>query len=235
MQSTVSALERMPEVVLFLTVGAGFALGALRLGAFALGTVMGALLVGIFVGQFVDVRVSRELTAAFLLLFLFANGYSVGPQFVRALQRDGLKPLVLSVVVAATAFALTYAAARLLELDAGLAAGLFSGAMTSVNALGAAIDALNGLGLAAEERRALANNIAIANALTYFGGAAGMVIFVSVVAPWLLRIDLRREAQLLEARLGIRREEPNVFSAAQKFGVRAFRVTHPDAIGKRID
>ena len=31
------------------------------------------------------------------LLFLFGIGYSVGPQFVQSMQRDGLKSLILSI------------------------------------------------------------------------------------------------------------------------------------------
>ena len=49
-QWTTSALESLPELVLFLTVGLGYALGRLRLGKFSLGTIMAVLLVGLAVG-----------------------------------------------------------------------------------------------------------------------------------------------------------------------------------------
>jgi hypothetical protein len=40
------------------------------------------------------------MTKSFLfLLFLFGIGYSVGPQFMQALKRDGLKPILLALVV----------------------------------------------------------------------------------------------------------------------------------------
>ena len=40
------------------------------------------------------------MTKSFLfLLFLFGIGYSVGPQFMQALRRDGLKPILLTLVV----------------------------------------------------------------------------------------------------------------------------------------
>ena len=46
------------------------------------------------------------MTKSFLfLLFLFGIGYSVGPQFMQALKRDGLKPVLLAVVVSATGLA----------------------------------------------------------------------------------------------------------------------------------
>ena len=46
------------------------------------------------------------MTKSFLfLLFLFGIGYSVGPQFMQALKRDGLKPILLALVVCITGFA----------------------------------------------------------------------------------------------------------------------------------
>lgn len=234
MQWTTRALENLPELVLFLTVGLGYALGKVRLGKYSLGTIMAVLLVGMAVGYATQLQPSRELRWAFFLMFLFANGYVVGPQFARSLKSGASKSLVLSFVIVATALGLTYACANVLGLDAGMAAGLFSGAMTSAPAMGTAMDAIRALDVPSDVQEALASRISLANALTYFGGAIGILVFVSTLAPWLLRVELRKEAARLESQFGISRENAEVVSAYQKFGVRAFRVERPELAGSRV-
>lgn len=64
----------------------GFWLGKLRIGKFTLGTVTSVLLVGVVVGQ-LNIAVPGPVKSVFFLLFLFAVGYKVGPQFFRGLKR----------------------------------------------------------------------------------------------------------------------------------------------------
>ena len=176
-------LESWPELAVFLTVGLAYTFGKLKLGKLPLGTVMAALLLGLVFGHLTHVEPSRELRWAFFLMFLFANGYMAGPQFSRGMESGGWKALVLSLVVATTGLAATYGCARLLALDPGMAAGLFSGALTSTAAMGTAVDAIRALDLPDEGRHALASQVFIANALTYAGGAMGIVAFVTKLAP----------------------------------------------------
>src|SRR5687768_9872372 len=111
-------LRASPELAVFLVLGFGALIGSAKIGSFSLGTTTGALLAGLAVGQ-LDIPVHSSTRAVLFLLFLFANGYAVGPQFVRALGRDGLKPLVLAAVQALIGLATCVAFARLLGLDAG--------------------------------------------------------------------------------------------------------------------
>ena len=68
------------------------------------------------------------MTKSFLfLLFLFGIGYSVGPQFMQALKHNGLKPVLLALVVCVTGLAATFVVAKLLGLNAGFAAGTHVG------------------------------------------------------------------------------------------------------------
>ena len=73
-----------------------------KVGVFSLGPVTGALFAGLFVGQFAHVPVSGMTKSFLFLLFLFGIGYSVGSQFMQSLKRDGLRPILLAVVVAIT-------------------------------------------------------------------------------------------------------------------------------------
>src|SRR5678816_4566160 len=91
-----------PELALFLVIAAGYWIGSFRIGAFSLGPVTGALFAGLLVGHFAVVPVSGMTKSFLFLLFLFGIGYSVGPQFMQALKRDGLKPVLLAFVVSIT-------------------------------------------------------------------------------------------------------------------------------------
>ena len=227
------ALHGAPELAMFMAVAVGFWLGKFKFGNFALGTVTASLLAGLVIGQ-LGVHMGRELRWGLFLLFLFANGYSVGPQFFAALKRDGVKPMVLSVVITVVGVVGALVMARLLQLDIGMTAGLFAGALTQSAAIGTATDAIMALPLPEAERLRLANHVAIADALTYVFGAFGVIVFTSVIAPVLLRVDLRAEAKKLEAQLGITTQTPGLLSGAQKFALRAYSLDRPEFAGRAV-
>ena len=217
-------LVRYPELALFLVIAAGYWLGSLRIGPVSLGPVTGSLFAGLLVGQFAHVPVSGMTKSFLFLLFLFGIGYSVGPQFMQALKRDGLKPILLALVVGATGLAAALLVAKVLRLDPGLAAGLLSGALTQSAAMGTATDAINGLALSEADRARFVAHVGVGDAVCYIFGSAGVIIFLTVVAPALLRIDLKAEALRLEQELGMTRAKPGLASAWRKFEVRAYRL-----------
>src|SRR3954453_17240639 len=138
-------LVRYPELALFLVIAAGYWIGSFKIGAFSLGPVTGALFAGLLVGQFANVPVSSTMKSFLFLLFLFGIGYSVGPQFMQSLKRDGLKPILLAVVIAIAGLVASILVAKVLRLDAGFAAGMLSGSLTQSAAMGTATDAVNAL------------------------------------------------------------------------------------------
>jgi putative transport protein len=217
-------LVRYPELTLFLVIAAGYWIGSFKIGAFSLGPVTGALFAGLFVGQFAHVPVSGMTKSFLFLLFLFGIGYSVGPQFMQALKRDGLKPMLLAVVVCLTGLAASILVAEVLRLDPGFAAGLLSGGLTQSAAMGTATDAINGLALPQADRELFVAHIAVADAVCYIFGYAGVIIFCTVIAPKLLKIDLATEALKLEQALGMTRAKPGLASAWRKFELRAYRL-----------
>ena len=91
-------LRERPELAIFLTIFLGFWLGKLRIGKFTLGTVTSVLLVGVLVGQ-LNIAVPGPIKSVFFLLFLFAVGYKVGPQFFRGLKKDGLPQVGFAVLM----------------------------------------------------------------------------------------------------------------------------------------
>jgi putative transport protein len=217
-------LVRYPELALFLVIAIGYWIGSFKIGAFSLGPVTGALFAGLFVGQFAHVPVSSMTKSFLFLLFLFGIGYSVGPQFMQALKRDGLKPMLLAVVVCITGLVASIVVAKVLRLDPGFAAGLLSGSLTQSAAMGTATDAINGLAVPEADRSRFVAHVAVADAVCYIFGYAGVIIFCTVIVPALLKIDLRTEALKLEQSLGMTRDKPGLASAWRKFELRAYRL-----------
>src|SRR5579862_3291643 len=152
-------LVRYPELALFLVIAAGYWIGSFKIGAFSLGPVTGALFAGLAVGDFAHVPVSGMIKSFLFLLFLFGVGYSVGPQFVLAIKRDGLKPVLMAVVVSFTGLAAAIVVGRVLRLDPGFAAGLMSGALSHSAAMGTATDAISGLPVSETQRALFVSHI----------------------------------------------------------------------------
>jgi putative transport protein len=217
-------LVRYPELALFLVIAVGYWIGSFKIGAFSLGPVTGALFAGLMVGDFAHVPVSSMTKSFLFLLFLFGVGYSVGPQFVLAMKRDGLKPMLLAVIVSFTGLGTAIAVARGLGLDPGFAAGLLSGALSQSAAMGTATDAINSLTIAETQRALFVSHVAVADAVCYIFGYAGVITFCTVIVPSLLKIDLKAEALKLESALGVTRARPGLASGWRKFELRAYRL-----------
>ena len=215
-------LIRYPELALFLVISAGYWIGSFKIAGFGLGPVTGSLFAGILVGQFAHVPVSAMTKSFLFLLFLFGIGYSVGPQFLQALRRDGLKPVLLAMVCAGAGLVVAVAVARYLRLDPGFAAGLLSGALTESPAMGTATEAINTLPIPEADRALYVAHVAVADAVCYVFGTAGLILFCSTVAPTLLGVDLRQEALALEKTFGISRQPSGMASAWRRFEVRAY-------------
>lgn len=215
---------KYPEIAVFVVVGLGYWIGAWKVGGFGLGPVTGSLIGGLAVGYFFPVPVSSTAKSVLFLLFLFSIGYSVGPQFFKAMKGDGVRWAVLATVMSCAGLGTAYGVARYLGLDPGLAAGLLSGALTESPAIGTATEAINALPLPEDVRSRLVSRVAVADAVCYVFGALGVIVFCGTIGPRLLRVDLRREAQAVEESLGIDRTNPYESAGWRPFELRAYRV-----------
>ena len=138
---------------------------------------------------------------AFFYLFLFAIGYSVGPQFFGSLKKEAVPQIMLAVIVAMTGLATVVGAAAVFGFDEGIAVGLLSGAMTQSAALGTGLSAIAELPIDEATRAALMANAPMADAITYGFGDLGLILFLTWLGPKLMRADLKREARELEEKL----------------------------------
>src|SRR5215472_17363395 len=154
------ALRHHSEVALFLALAAGHWVGRLRIKSFKLGAVVGCLLMGVAIGQ-LGVTVPSILGRVFFLLFLFAVGYKTGPQFFRSLGRKAVVPIVLTILFCVVGLFPTFAVARVLDFDAGTAAGLMSGGLLSSEAMGMATEAIGRLPISGDVQHAMAANVTV--------------------------------------------------------------------------
>jgi len=217
-------LRHHPELAVFLTLALGYWVGGLKIGSFGVGPVTGVLLVGLVIGQ-MRISISPNVEAVFFLMFLFATGYKVGPQFFRGLRNDGIRQALFAVVLAVVCLITAYGAAIVGRLDAGSAAGLLSGACTISSVIGVSTDSLNELAISAQQKVELIDQITVAFAVTFIFGTAGTAWFLSAIGPRILGVDLAEECRKLEQQTGEGVEyEVGVTSAYRRFSTRAYRV-----------
>ncbi len=219
--------------VLFVTVGLGYLFGKLRVGPIQLGGVCGTLIVALVLGQ-TGCQLHGELKEVAFALFIFAMGYSGGPQFFANLNRSTLRYMVLPLIEAVVVLAVVLAAVSLLGLDAGTAAGLAAGAATESAVVGTAAEALRHLGLEPSGMARLEANIATAYTLTYLVGLISIVFFTSQIAPVLLGINLRTASKEMAASMEAATEDDVASQPAlPRIVGRAFRVEK--AVGLAIE
>ncbi|MFP3739836.1 aspartate-alanine antiporter, partial [Burkholderia sp. SIMBA_019] len=94
----VTTLKAYPEISIFLALGIGYWVGEKSYKGFSLGAVTSTLLVAIVIG-ILGVKISPNVKSVFFLMFLFAVGYGVGPQFVRGIAKDGVPQAIFAVVL----------------------------------------------------------------------------------------------------------------------------------------
>src|SRR5438552_18296300 len=111
-----ATLKQYPEIAIFLTLALGYYFGKFNFRGLGLGAVTATLLAGVLIGQ-IGITISQPLKAFSFLMFLFAVGYAVGPQFVRGVARDGLPQALFSAVQCAFCLAVPVAIATIAGSD----------------------------------------------------------------------------------------------------------------------
>ncbi|MDE6140310.1 MAG: aspartate-alanine antiporter [Alistipes sp.] len=188
-----------PSIAVFFTLAVGFMLGKVRIKSFSLGSVTSVLLVGVVVGQ-LDITINDPAKTLFFLLFLFAIGYSVGPQFFRGLHSDGLPQVGFAVLQCLFSLGAVWLCAVIMGYDASQAAGLLAGSQTMSAALGAASDTMQQISSSGVDM----SSMSVCYAVTYIFGTAGSAWIISWLGPKMLGgVDkVRADARALEQKLG---------------------------------
>lgn len=227
-------LRSYPEIAIFLALACGFYVGGLKFGKFSLGNVTGVLLAGVLIGQ-LNITISPNVKSVFFLMFLFAVGYSVGPQFFRGLKSDGLPQVFFAIIVCVACLLSAFIAAKIAGYSIGQAAGLLSGACTISAVLGVASNTLGQIGLSSDQQKAMVDAMPVAYAVTYLYGTAGSAWFLASIGPKLLGVNLAKECADYEAKMGGSASEGDQMSAYRRLTTRAFQVrADSKLVGKTV-
>ena len=229
MEWITNLLQHYPELAIFITLALGFWIGKFKIKKFTLGTVTSVLLVGVLIGQ-LKIDISGPLKSVFFLMFLFAVGYSVGPQFFRGLKKEGLPQMLFAAVMCIFCLIAPFLLAKLMGYNAGEAAGLLAGSQTMSAVLGVAEDTIGQMNISDTDKSAMVNVMPVAYAVTYIFGTAGSAWLVSDIGPRLLGgLDyVKKACKELEAKMGNNdeSEQPGFMPAARPVTFRAYKISN---------
>ena len=235
-QDIVKICQANPQIVIFLAVAIGYAIGKLKFRGISLGSTTGVLITALILGQMI-IKVPAIFQAVFFAFFMFSIGYRVGPQFFGGLKKEGLRYLTISLVVAVSGLVMAIILGKVFGFDKGTTAGLLSGAMTQSSVIGTAQGAIGQLaGITEAQKSSLDSNVAVAYAMTYIFGVAGLVVLFRIL-PKILRIDLKAEAKIVEKELSGGDDDiegTEFFSWHKRLDMRAYKAVNKTAIGKKV-
>lgn len=230
----VQTLRTYPEIAIFLSLALGYYFGSFTYKGLGLGAVTATLIAAVLIGQ-LNITITGPLKPTFFLIFLFAIGYGVGPQFVRGIAKDGVPQALFAVVVCVFCLLAPYVGAMLAGYDLGSAAGLYAGSQTISASMGLATDAINRIGLPPEQTKQLFDAMPVAYAVTYIFGTVGSAVIIALLGPALLGIDLEAACKRYEEERGGKRELGGPGTAWHQFELRAFRVKEGrPVVGKTV-
>ena len=228
-QMLVDALRHNPEIALFLTLAIGFWFGDLKFGSFSLGVVPSTLIAALLVGQ-LGIKMPGFMQQTFFLGFLFAIGYSVGPQFFASLKKDAIPQVAFTLIVCGSGFVTACGVAKLMGYGPAITAGLLAGGYTNSGTVGVAVSNIGQVGLDAQQVTSGASLIGVAYAVTLPFSGIFTAWFLASAAPKLLRIDLPKVSRELEAKLGTHRDLGE--QAYQPIVARTYRLANAAMVGR---
>lgn len=233
-QWLVETLRTYPEIAIFLTLGLGFWVGKFKVGSFSLGVVTSTLLAGVLVGQ-LEITISGHVKSVFFLMFLFAVGYGVGPQFFRGLKGDGIQQVLFAVIQCVAVLVTAVVVGKFLGYDAGGTAGLLSGSSTISAVLGVATNSIDQLAIGDAEKQAMLNSMPVAYAVTYLFGTAGSAWVLASLGPKILRVDIAAESRKYEEEMGgSLAASQDRLSGYTHFVLRAYSLTDAAWVGRTV-
>ncbi|MBU1836576.1 MAG: transporter, partial [Alphaproteobacteria bacterium] len=142
-------LDNQPIAFILLSLALGTLIGKFSFKTISLGSTAGTLLVGVLLSMTaqaaydITYSIPSILSSFMLLLFMYALGLKVGPQFFSGLRKGGLAFLVIGFTVWILNWVICFFGASMAGLAPGYATGLMSGSYTITAILGVCQDALS--------------------------------------------------------------------------------------------
>ncbi len=228
-------LHDKPELGLFLTLVAGQFLGRIKIKGFGFGSVVGTLIAGLILGIFAKPEYPDMVRWSFFYLFLFGIGYGVGPQFFSSLRKDTLPLVGLAVIIAVSGLLAILGMTALFGFDEGTAIGLLSGGMTQSASLGTGISAINGLPIDEATKATLVANAPLGDAITYGFGDLGLILWLTVFGPWLMKVNFREECEAPAVKMSGVAEGAKALLTPPQFSFRAYRIETAVLAGETVE
>jgi putative transport protein len=179
-------LLNQPLIALFAIIASGLLLGNVTIKGLNLGS-SGVLFTALLAGH-LGYSIPGGIGTLGLVLFVYCVGIGAGSRFFASLAREGATLGKLALIIVSTGGLITWAGAKLLDLPADLATGIFAGALTSTPALATATEGL----------KDGASGVSIGYGIAYPFGVIGVVLFVQLL-PRFLKHDLEAIATEHEA------------------------------------
>ncbi|OLQ94552.1 transporter [Vibrio ponticus] len=243
-------LAANPFVFLFLSLAIGYPLGSLSLKGVSLGTTAGTLVVGVLLAlasySIYGLKIAEPglVSDIFLMMFMYAIGMKVGPQFFSGLARGGIDFVVIGLIVVFSNFAIVMLGAKMLGLEPGYAAGIISGSYTVTAVMGVAQSAIDSgafkipAGMTADH---ISANIAAGYAISYVLSTVLIILLIKYL-PAMFGIDPVKAGKDAEAEFstgGDNEKLPSTFgfsdSGILPIDVRAYQVTHEELVGQTVN
>lgn len=197
MRNIYTFLEMNPLLTLFIVLSAGYFIGRKKIRTFTIGATIGVLLVGLMVGEYVHVSYDHLLKNLFFDFFIFIVGYEVGPSFFKSLKTNGWKLMLHSFFFCVVSLVTAIGLFNFFSLTIGQSIGIVAGSLTQSSILGTASLSIEQLPITEVTKQTYTSQAAIAYAITYIFGTVGIVLFLKTIAPFLLRVNLKKETNQL--------------------------------------
>lgn len=242
-------LASNPFAYLFLALAIGYPLGRITVGGINLGSTAGTLVVGIAIALTasavfgITFNIPGLVEDIFLMLFMYALGMRVGPQFFSGLARGGLDFVVIGLIVVFSNFLIVFFGVKILGLGPGYAAGIISGSYTVTAVMGVAQSAVSSGAFKLPEgvtADMVGANMAAGYAISYVLSSVFIILFIKYL-PTMFGHDPVKSAKEAEA----------TFSAGEDGGaapgtagasilgftdkqIRSYKVEHEELAGQSV-
>ncbi|WP_394229618.1 aspartate-alanine antiporter-like transporter [Shewanella colwelliana] len=196
METLQHILNVSPYFPILITLVLGVVVGKIAIGRFALGSIVGTLLVGMVIGQ-VGVAISPSIRWIFFGLFMYVVGYQGGYQLINTLQLRKKSILLASVSMSVIAMVTLAIACWLFELDLFMAIGMTAGSFVHPEIINVATDAIEQLpGLTDAAKRVAQSEVNMGYMLTVIFGVLAPVIMMT----WLLPVTMKWTSSSVSSR-----------------------------------
>lgn len=241
-------LDNQPIAFILIALALGTLIGKFSFKTISLGSTAGTLLVGVLLSMIaqaaygITYSIPGILSSFMLLLFMYALGLKVGPQFFSGLRKGGLSFLAIGFIVWTLNWMICYFGAKLVGLAPGYATGLISGSYTITAILGVGQGALasgaytppNGVSVAE-----VGANMAAAYAISYVLSTVFTILLIRYL-PRIFGYDAVAEAKLAEEDFSGGATDPvpgapgSLAMGFTSVVVRAFTLVHNGFIGRTM-